>query len=83
MNAALDNALKYNQQRDSNSNSPWYKYQSQGIWHQCWYEDELSLAMRFDYIISANIAGPGFWALGYEGNNAAIWKIIKQKFNRQ
>jgi spore germination protein YaaH len=83
MSAALENAGKYDKHWDKESNSPWYSYQSKGVWHQCWYEDVTSLSMRFDYIITENLAGPGFWALGFEGNNTALWKAIKQRFSRK
>jgi len=65
---------------DSNSNMPWYRYQSDGTWHQCWYDDEESLGLKFDYVNAANLGGVGFWALGYEGNNANIWNVVKEKF---
>ncbi|NQE44653.1 hypothetical protein C5S31_01350, partial [ANME-1 cluster archaeon GoMg2] len=80
MNNAIDNAQTYGRLWDSNSHTPWYRYQPDGTWHQCWYEDEESLGLKFDYANSANIGGTGFWALGYEGNNADIWDIIKKKF---
>ncbi|RJS70709.1 hypothetical protein CW714_06900, partial [Methanophagales archaeon] len=65
---------------DPNSHTPWYRYQSDSTWHQCWYDDEESLGLKFDYVNSANIGGTGFWALGYEGNNANIWNVVKEKF---
>jgi len=83
MNSAIANADMYGRLWDSTSHTPWYKYQSQNVWHQCWYDDEESLGLKFDYLISAQLAGPGFWALGYEGTDAAIWNVIKQKFSRR
>lgn len=83
MNSAIANAKMYGRLWDSDTHTPWYKYQSQDVWHQCWYDDEESLGLKFDYINSAQLAGPGFWALGYEGSDAEIWSVIKQKFNRR
>ena len=82
MNSAIAKANIHGRLWDSDTHTPWYKYQSQSVWHQCWYDDEESLGLKFDYLISAQLAGPGFWALGYEGPDAAIWNVIKQKFSR-
>ncbi|MFA5078537.1 MAG: glycosyl hydrolase family 18 protein [Dehalococcoidia bacterium] len=81
MNSAIANAGIYGRLWDSKSHTPWYKYQSKDTWHQCWYDDEESLGLKFDYIISEKLAGPGFWALGYEGSDASVWNLIKRKFN--
>jgi spore germination protein YaaH len=80
MGDAIINAQTYGRLWDSSSHTPWYRYQSGGIWHQCWYDDEESHGLKFDYVNSANLQGAGFWALGYEGTNTNIWNIVKQKF---
>lgn len=64
---------------DPNSNTPWFKYQKDGIWYQTWYDDDESLGLKIDYVYSENLKGVGIWALGYEGNNATIWNTIKKK----
>jgi spore germination protein YaaH len=81
MENAIANAQIYGRMWDTASHTPWYRYQSDSTWHQCWYDDEESLGSKFDYVNSANIAGTGFWALGYEGNNANIWNVVKEKFS--
>jgi len=64
---------------DSSSNTPWFRYQKNGMWYQTWYDDDESLGLKIDYGYSENLGGIGFWALGYEGNNATIWNTIKKK----
>ncbi len=76
---AILNAQSYGRLWDSNSNTPWYRYQSGSTWHQCWYDDEISLDIKFDYVNSANLAGTGFWALGYETSD--IWNLVLTKFS--
>ncbi len=49
------------------------------MWYQTWYDDDESLGLKIDYGYSENLGGIGFWALGYEGNNATIWNTIKKK----
>ena len=79
MEDAIANAQIYGRIWAANAHTPWYRYQSNGIWHQCWYEDEESLGLKLDYVNSTNLAGAGFWALGYEGNDAEIWGVIRDK----
>jgi spore germination protein YaaH len=83
MYSALASAKDYGRLWDTSSHTPWYKYQSQGTWHQCWYEDNESLALKFNYINAAGLAGAGFWALGYEGPDSPVWTLVKQAFNRK
>ncbi|VVB87840.1 Glycosyl hydrolases family 18 [uncultured archaeon] len=78
MKNAIANADTYGRFWDYNSRTPYYKYYNNMTWHQVWYEDEQSLEIKLDYIKSENI-GIGIWALGYEGNNASIWKIVREK----
>jgi chitinase len=79
MKDAIDNASIYGRLWDSNSRTPWYNYTSGGAWHQTWYDDDDSLGLKFDIVNSENIRGAGFWALGAEGNNASIWKVVREK----
>ena len=81
MKDAITYAQKNESLWDSNSHTPWYRYNQSDTWHQCWYDNETSLGLKFDYVNSANLAGTGFWALGFEGNNADIWNVVKEKFS--
>ncbi|MCZ7394655.1 MAG: glycosyl hydrolase family 18 protein [Candidatus Methanoperedens sp.] len=81
MKNAIANAQTYGRLWDSNSNTPWYRYKLGDTWHQTWYDDDESLGLKLDYVNSENIGGAGFWALGYEGNNANIWNVVKSAFS--
>lgn len=81
MKNATASAKIYGRIWDPGSHTPWYRYQSDGVWHQVWYDDEESLGLKLDYINSENLGGAGFWALGYEGNNATIWKVVRGKLD--
>jgi spore germination protein YaaH len=69
----------YGEQWDSDSNTPWYHYQVGNIWHQVWYDDNKSLALKYQYIRDQGLQGVGFWALGYEGNNSSIWNVFARQ----
>lgn len=65
---------------DHSATTAWI-FQSGGIWHQCWGEDERGLAEKFDMPIHLNIGGIGIWALGYDNGYTELWDLIEQKFS--
>jgi PKD repeat protein len=52
-------------------------------WHQFWYDDNKSLALKYQYIKDQGLQGVGFWALGYEGNNSSIWNVFSRQSDKQ
>ena len=72
-------AQTYGKLRDNDSQSPWYRYQSSG-WRQCWYDDSLSLSLKYDLVNQHDLQGIGIWALGYDGENTELWSAIDEKF---
>lgn len=52
---------------------PWYRYTENSSWYQSWYDDSLSLALKYDLALRENLSGIGFWALGYSGSDEKIW----------
>ncbi|MBP9083870.1 MAG: T9SS type A sorting domain-containing protein [Bacteroidia bacterium] len=65
---------------DATYRVPWYRYQDGSQWRQVWYEDDISLKEKYDLINSQMLAGPGIWALGYDGTNTELWEALKNKF---
>ncbi len=59
---------------------PWYKYQESNKWHQVWFDDDSSLALKYDLAISKNLKGVGMWALNYDTGRNELWNLITQKF---
>ncbi len=72
-------AQSYGKLRDNESQSPWYRYQN-SEWNQCWYDDSLSLSLKYDLVNQYNLKGIGIWALGYDGENTELWNAINDKF---
>ena len=52
---------------------PWYRYAENSSWYQGWYDDSLSLALKYDMALRENLSGIGFWALGYSDGAESIW----------
>jgi hypothetical protein len=67
---------------DLNSLTPWYKYQNPA-WYQGWYDDSVSLGLKYDLVNTKNLAGIGIWALSYDGSNTELWNTISAKFGVQ
>lgn len=70
----------YTRQWDLHSFSPYFSYTSGGNTRQCWFEDEQSLAARYDMVLNRQMGGIGIWALGYDNGYPELWNLIEEKF---
>ncbi|MCB0376388.1 MAG: hypothetical protein KDD04_10755, partial [Sinomicrobium sp.] len=52
---------------------------SQG-YKQTWFDDEKTLAKKYDFILEQDLYGVGIWALGYDNGHTALWKLLDTKF---
>ena len=77
---AESNAQYYGKLWHSASQTPWYRYQSGG-WYQCWYDDSLSLALKYEYAKTKNLQGVGMWALAYDGSRPELWGALADAFS--
>ena len=59
---------------------PWFSYQSGSQWHQVWYDDSTSLALKYQFVASKSLGGIGIWALSYQGSGPELWKGIRNAF---
>ncbi len=79
-NDYIDTIPKANQFFDATYSTPWYRYVKDTVWRQGWYDDSLSLALKYDSVKSKKIAGVGMWALGYDGAEPELWSVLEKKF---
>ena len=70
----------YEHHWDMNASVPYITYQEAGKWHQCWYDNEFSLADKYDLVKMKNLVGIGIWALGYDGSYTNLWEMLSEKF---
>ncbi len=57
---------------DPATQSAWTSYQVGTQWHQTFFDDPTSLALKAQLADSYHIAGVGIWALGMEGNTPTM-----------
>ena len=62
------------------SNAVWFPYNNSENWNQVWYDDSLSLSIKYNFAKQANLAGVGIWALGYDNNSTKMWGSIRDQF---
>lgn len=61
---------------DSQAQVAWRGYWDENSWHVVYIEDEKSLAAKYDFAKSRNLAGVGIWALGFEDEGTDYWEIL-------
>lgn len=54
---------------DSDASVPWTAYQTGGHWHEIYYDDASSLALKARFANAVHLRGMGAWALGMNGSN--------------
>ncbi len=57
---------------DPTTQTPWTSYQVGSQWHETFFDDPTSLALKAQLAANYHIAGLGIWALGMDGNNPAM-----------
>lgn len=71
-------------QWDDTSQTPYYTYtDSSGVQRIVHFDDVRSLGIKYDFINKKNLRGVGIWALGYDGQNKDLEKLLIDKFINQ
>ncbi len=59
--------------------TPWYRW-NDGTWNQVWYDDDVSLGLKYDLADSKKLKGIGMWALGYDGERQELWNLLDIRY---
>ncbi len=62
------------------SQTPYYSYVDKGDKRIVHFDNVRSLGIKFDYVNDKNLKGIGIWALGYDGYNSDLQRLIIDKF---
>jgi spore germination protein YaaH len=71
---------------DSEQKVPWTRWLYRACascprtWRQLYYENKRSLALKYDLVNARDLAGVGFWRIGYEGNRPGLYQLLRDKF---
>ncbi len=57
---------------DPTTNTPWTAYKDGDQWHETFFDDPTSMALKAQLANFFKIAGVGIWALGMDGNDPAM-----------
>lgn len=79
-NSAYPNAQIHGRLWDQESQTPWYRYTSGSLWYQGWYDDSLSLGLKFSLVNQLNLKGVAIWALSYDGQRTELQEAITDAF---
>lgn len=74
-----------NVQWDNTSQTPWYEYidQTAKDTHHVYFESVRSLGIKYDFVNKKSLRGIAIWALGYEGGNNDLSRLILDKFSKE
>ncbi len=73
-------AQQYGKLWDTESQTPWYRYQNTDGWYQGWFDDSLSLALKFNLVNDDQLKGIAIWALSYDGQRTELQAAISDAF---
>lgn len=59
--------------------TPWYAVQENGVWHETYYEDEESLAVKYQLALDQDLGGVGMWALNFDKGHDELWDVLEAK----
>jgi hypothetical protein len=65
-------AAGYPRYWDSSASVPWTAYQAGGQWHEIYYDDASSIALKARLANNEHLRGTGAWALGMNGNDGGL-----------
>ncbi|MCK6546983.1 glycosyl hydrolase family 18 protein, partial [Myxococcota bacterium] len=69
-------------QWEPESENAWFTFEDGG-WKQTWYDDEESLAAKYQLALEQEIGGVGIWALGYDEDYPELWDVLDAHFTAE
>jgi len=77
---AYPQSQQYGKLWSSKYSVPYFTYTSSGKYYQAWFDDSLSLGMKFNLAKEKKLRGVGMWALNYDKGYNHLWQIIENRF---
>lgn len=73
-------ATQFNPYYDALTSSFFFIVKEEGIKKMCWYENEISLDLKFQWALAKKLKGVGLWAMGYDQGAPEIWATVNKNF---
>lgn len=74
-------AAEHGRQWDATGQVPYTVYRAgDGGWRQLYYDDPVSINLKYDMILRNGVAGAGIWALGMDTGTSDLWNVIEARF---
>ena len=82
VNATVKGDEEYQEGWDQHGQVGWRAYKSSrtNTWRMIFLDDSRSLAVKYDFAKSQNLAGVGMWALGFDDGRTELWDLLRVKF---
>jgi len=68
---------------DTLSSSFYLEYRDSLGYYQCWYDDEYTLDIKYDWATKKGLKGVGIWVLGYDNGYSALWQNIADNYSTE
>ena len=77
-------AAAYGRRWDSLGQVPWFTYYDSVAksWIEGYYDDSVSLGVKYDMINRRGLAGVGMWHLLMDGGVSELWNLVANKFQK-
>lgn len=76
----IEESKRHNLLWDDISQTPMYIYTINDVKREVHFENVRSLSIKYDFVNSKDLKGIGIWALGYDGLNSDLQRLIVDKF---
>jgi spore germination protein YaaH len=75
-------AARYGRLWDGVGRVPWFRYYDSGAasWVEGYYDDTVSLGLKWDMVNQRGLAGTGMWTLLMDAGSQDLWNLIANKF---
>ena len=65
---------------DGFSQTPWYTWHDGTDWRQVWFDNDVSLGLKYQLAQDHDYRGVGMWALNYDGSRGELWDELGRRF---
>lgn len=78
--SAMERIRQYGSRRDTATGAPYYIFRDGSGWFQGWFEDDVSLPAKFEFVKQQKLAGIAVFPLGYD--NGKLQHLLRSHFRQ-